>query len=93
MPGPGGIMLPSETFGRLLARYREAVPLTQSELAERMGYSLDAIKSWENGTRLLRPAAFNKITPHLNLSKEQEVDLWATRTDMVNGTSTRDACR
>jgi transcriptional regulator with XRE-family HTH domain/tetratricopeptide (TPR) repeat protein len=43
--------LPSQSFGTLLRRYRQAAGLTQEELAERAGLSRDAIETLERGIR------------------------------------------
>src|SRR5215472_2783325 len=43
--------LPSQSFGTLLRRYRQAAGLTQEELAERARLSRDAIEALERGTR------------------------------------------
>ncbi len=40
-----------ESFGEQLRRYREAAALTQEELAERAGLTVDAISALERGRR------------------------------------------
>lgn len=62
---------PTPAFGVLLGRYRVAIGLTQEELAERAGLSVEAISALERGLRT-RPRAITvrKLADALHLSQD-----------------------
>jgi CubicO group peptidase (beta-lactamase class C family)/transcriptional regulator with XRE-family HTH domain len=63
-------------FGILLSRYRAAVGLTQEELAERAGLSVEAISALERGVRTRpRPVTVTQLAEALNLSPEDRAAL------------------
>jgi transcriptional regulator with XRE-family HTH domain len=60
-----------DTFGALLRRYRQAAALSQEELAERAGLSVDAVGTLERGRRTLpRPDTVTLLVKALGLSPE-----------------------
>src|SRR5215472_16360143 len=62
-----------ETFGRLLRKYRHAANLTQEELAERSGLSVEGIGVLERGDRRSpRPSTVEYLSGALRLTPEQK---------------------
>lgn len=53
-------------FADWLKSQRDAVPLTQSELAEILGCSVRAIQTYEAGTSLPRPKRRRKIAAYFD---------------------------
>ncbi len=56
---------------RGLKGLRRAKMLTQGELAEQVGVSLQAIQYWESGARFPRPAQQRKLCLALSIEAEQ----------------------
>jgi transcriptional regulator with XRE-family HTH domain len=54
-------------FGSTLRRLREAVGLSQAELAERAGISVDSIQNWEQGRSSPRLEALPVLATALNV--------------------------
>lgn len=54
--------------GRRLAVTREALDLTQQQLAEEIGVSRGALGNWEQGSRLPDPAAMARLVQRYRVS-------------------------
>lgn len=54
-----------------LKALRRARMLTQGELAEQVGVSLQSVQYWEAGTRFPRPAQQRKLCAVLNVEPER----------------------
>lgn len=48
-------------LGTFLRKIRKAQKLSQTQLAEKIGYSLDAVGNWEKGERAITLEAFVRI--------------------------------
>lgn len=60
---------PARPFGQLLRRYRQAAGLSQEQLAERAGLSVEAVNTLERGTRRApRPDTIARLAAALRLS-------------------------
>ncbi len=67
----------AESFGQMLHRYREAIPLTQEMLAERAGMSPRQIYNLERDKSLPRPESFDLLARALGLGDRDRVRLRA----------------
>lgn len=59
------------TLGKLIRRRRWLLGLTQTDLAEKLGVSLDAISKWEHGYRRPRAISITRLADALQLPVEQ----------------------
>jgi len=66
-----------ESFGQMLRRYREAIPLTRKTLAERAGISPRQISNLERGKSRPRPGSFNLLVKALGLDDRDRTRLLA----------------
>ena len=54
--------------GQLFRQYREMAGFTQKNIADRLGYSRQAVEKWENGKSNPKPDVVKKLAKMLNLS-------------------------
>lgn len=60
-----------ETFGARLRALREALGLSQSELAARCGLNIDSVQNWEQGRTEPRLSALIQLAQGLGVSLDQ----------------------
>lgn len=59
------------SFGEWLREQRDRVPLTQEELADKLGISVRALQTYEAGSHLPRPARRRAIVAYFTPNGEQ----------------------
>ena len=57
-------------MGDSIKEFRRRKLLTQKELAEQVGVTLNAVQRWEDGTRYPRPAQLRKLCAVLGVTPE-----------------------
>jgi transcriptional regulator with XRE-family HTH domain len=83
-----------ETFGALLRRFRLAVAVSQQELAQRAGLSVDAVSTLERGRRSLpRPDTIALLAHALGLSAKERAAFVAAARPRTASAHTRGTFR
>ena len=58
-------------IGKLIAKLRKEKQLTQEQLAEKMGVSINAVSKWERGLSFPDVSLLKKLCMELNISIEE----------------------
>ena len=63
-----------EKIGKFIAKLRKEKNMTQEQLAEKMGVSINAVSKWERGISFPDVSLYKKLCNELNISIEELIN-------------------
>ena len=63
-----------EKIGKFIASLRKNKKMTQGQLAEKMGVSINAVSKWERGLSFPDVSLYKKLCDELNISIEELIN-------------------
>ena len=63
-----------EKIGKFIAKLRKEKNITQEQLAEKMGVSINAVSKWERGISFPDVSLYKKLCNELNISIEELIN-------------------